>query len=509
MFNRPLNIVLLMSDQWRWDTIFQPGHVCRTPNLRRLADEGVAFDNAFSCVSLCCPARGSLFTGLWPHQTGLMDNVQPGSFYPHGKLHPDHTTYLERLRDDADYTVSYAGKWHMGLGTAAERGIEADVSDGAAPGRRGGNLPRPRLEGDALPPFYASFAEDAQRIEPDPAEQDHDMPSHPLTPKTRDQYAVKAGMDHIASLAQGDRPFCAVISTWGPHFPHTIPQRFADLYADATPEGFMPDNYCVPFAEENKPKMQSKPFWPCQNTLPLTSEDWRKTVAHYWGFCTYLDEQFGRVLDTLQELGVAENTVVAFAVDHGEMLGAHGNFDKGPYFYQEIMHIPLIVRDPLGRTPRNPGGFVNLRDLFPTLISLAGTEHILTDDERARSYWSTNNDVTFYTYDAYQGRQFKLRGIRTARHKYNWSPNDLCELYDLETDPGERVNLIDDPDHAPIQADLHRRLMTWMASEGDYLLHAQHLPSTGSYIDGRSFDEQHDPGWSDHDKAWLTRSRPQ
>ena len=483
MTDRPMNIVLLMSDQWRWDTIFQPDHVCQTPNLRRLAEEGVAFGNAFSCVPLCCSARGSLFTGLWPHQTGLMDNVQPGSFYPDGKLHPDHTTYLERLRDDAGYAVSYAGKWHMGLGTAADRGIEADASDGAAPGRRGEERREPVIEGDALLPFYASFTEG--------------MP--------RDQHAIETGIGHIEALAQGDQPFCAVISTWGPHFAHIVPKHFADLYTDITPEGFMPDNYCMPFVEENKPKMQSKPFWPCQNTLPLTSEDWRKTVAHYWGFCTHLDEQFGRVLDTLGQLGIADNTIVAFAVDHGEMLGAHGNFDKGPYFYEEIMHIPLIIRDPRKRAPHHADGLVNLRDCFPTLITLAGVGYILTGDERARSYWSTDNDATFYTYDAYQGRKFKLRGIRTARYKYNWSPNDLCELYDLETDPGERVNLIDDRAHAAIQSGLHRRLMAWMEAEGDYLLHAQHLLPTGSYIDGRSFDEQHDPGWSDRDKAWFAQ----
>jgi len=482
MPEQPLNIVLLMADQWRWDTIFQPGHVCQTPNLDRFTETGIAFDKAFTNVPLCCPARGSFLTGLWPHQTGLMDNVQHGSFYPNGELHSDHKTYLERLQDDLGYAIHYAGKWHIGLGTAAERGIEAGISDGAAPGRRGEDLLDPVVEGDALPPFYASFTQG----------------------KSRDQYAIEAGIAGIEKLAQGERPFCAVISTSGPHFPHTIPQRFADLYADVTPDGFMPDNYCVPFVEENKPKMQSKPYWPCQNTLPLTSEDWRKTVAHYWGFCTYLDEQFGRVLDKLDVLGIAENTVVAFAVDHGEMLGAHGNFDKGPYFYEEIVHIPMIVRDPLRRKPHNVDSFVNLRDLFPTLISLAGADKILNEDERNRSYWDTNNDATVYTYDAYQGRQFKLRGIRTARYKYNWSPNDLCELYDLENDPGEHNNLIDDPAHANVQAALHQRLMMWMASEGDYLLHAQHLLPVGFYCDGRGFDQQHDPGvWSETEKDWF------
>jgi arylsulfatase A-like enzyme len=271
----------------------------------------------------------------------------------------------------------------------------------------------------------------------------------------------------------------------------------------------MPDQllniYGTPFVEARKPKMQSKPLWPCQNTLPLTSEDWRKTVAHYWGFCTHLDEQFGRMQAQLDELGLAENSVVAFCADHGEMLGSHGNFDKGPTFYEEIMPIPLIVRDPLGRGLHSRTGFVNLRDLFPTLISLASAEGVLQGDERARSYWASDHDATFYTYDAYQGRQFKLRGIRTARFKYNWSPNDLCELYDLNTDAGERVNLIDDRAHAAVQADLHRRLMAWMEAEGDELLQAQHLLPVGSYADGRSFDEQHDPGWSERDKAWFAQ----
>jgi arylsulfatase A-like enzyme len=174
------------------------------------------------------------------------------------------------------------------------------------------------------------------------------------------------------------------------------------------------------------------------------------------------------------------------------------------------MRIPMIVRDPLGRRPRNAEGFVNLRDLYPTLISLAGAEGALTPEEEKRSYWTTNHEGTFYGYDGYQDREFKLRGIRTDRFKYNWSPHDLCELYDLEMDPGERTNLIAGDGghvacaHADIQAGLHARLMAWMAAEEDYLLCAGHVRSVGSYVDGRAFEEQHDPGWSEAEWAWLS-----
>ena len=481
---RPLNIVFLMADQWRWDTIFRPGHVCHTPNLQRLAQHGVAFHNAFTCYPLCSPARGSLFTGLWPHQTGLMDNVDGMMFFPKGKLHPARKTYLERLRDDAGYEVAYCGKWHLGAGTAVERGIPHVVaSDGGIPERGRGALSAPQVDGETLSPYYSSFSRG----------------------KSRGQQVIEAGMDKLAELAGGDRPFCAVISTWGPHFPHKVNRRYLELYADLADE--LPANYSRPFVQENKPLMQSRPYWPCQNTRPLSVEAWGQTCRHYWAFCSHLDEQFGRVLDKLAELGIADNTVVAFAADHGEMLGAHGMFDKGPYLYEEIVHIPMIVLDPKGRCPVAPGGFVNLRDLFPTLISLAGVGESLSKEERSRSYWRTNNDCTYYCYDSYQGRQFKIRGIHTARYKYNWCPNDLGELYDLERDPGEQRNLINDKSCTEIKETLHARLMDWMTLENDYLSCHQYLLPVGSYLDGRAFEEQDDPGWSPAEWEWLRREK--
>lgn len=482
-----MNIVLLMSDQWRWDTLFQEGHICQTPNLDRLGREGVVFRNAFTSYPLCSPARSSLFTGKWPHQTGVVDNVSTKMYFEHGKMNLEQVTYLERLRD-AGYAVAYCGKWHLGIGTLPDRGIENSyLSDGAPEGSRRGDTAQPAMDPNypRLDPYYATFTEGTGV----------------------DQQAIERGIDQIERFARGDAPFCVVISTWGPHFAHNTPAGYAEKYADL-PDDFMPDNYVEPFTENNKPLMQSRPYWPCQNTRPLTREDWKLTCQHYWGFCTHLDEQYGRVMARLETLGLAENTLVAFCADHGEMLGAHGGFDKGPYFYEEIMRIPMIVRDPKRRAPADPDGFVNLRDLFPTLISLAGADEVLRRGEDARSYFVTRNGCTFYCYDMYQGRQFILRGIRTDRWKYNWSPHDMEELYDLENDPQERINLADLAEYAEVQKALHAELMAWMESEGDTMRYARHLPPMGSYIDGRGFDEQHDHGWSEAEWAWIKRTTP-
>ena len=137
-------------------------------------------------------------------------------------------------------------------------------------------------------------------------------------------------------------------------------------------------------------------------------------------------------------------------------------------------------------------GFVGFRDLFPTLLAESDAAGLLTPEEAGRSFDATAHDHATYGYDAYQGRQFKFRGIREARYKYAWSPHDLEELYDLETDPQERINRAEDPALKAEKARLKTRLFDWMQAEGDALAFGgYHLP-VGSYIDGRPAQEQHD-----------------
>lgn len=460
------NMVLFVTDQWRWDTLNAPGHPTRLPNLDRFTQTATNFTNAFTTVPLCTPARGSLFTGKLPHQNGTMDNVQGTSFYPHGKLHPAQTTYLERLQDDG-YHVAFIGKWHLGDGTLLDRGIsDVALSDG-------GNLAimntsdvtfgAPRKS-----PYYGTVTAGV-----------------PL-----DEQRVDLAVEKLASLATAGKPFCLVVCLHGPHFPHHVPQKYVDLYADL-PADYMPENWCPQFSETGKPEAQAASYWPCQATSHMSQDDWRRTAQHYWGFCSYIDALFGRLTDAVTALGLDDITAIAFTADHGEMLGAHGWFDKGPFFYEEVMRIPMLIREPDCHSGTNET-FVSFRDLFPTMIERCGGADLLDKNEVARSYWHAEADHACYVYDAYQGRQFRFRGIRGARYKYAWSPHDTEELYDLQSDPGERVNLAGHLELAEVQSDLKKRLFAWMEAEGDWLAGPGHHPPVGSYIDGRDRSEQHD-----------------
>lgn len=454
------NIILFLTDQWRWDILNDPDHPAKLPHLRDFAETATRFANAFTTVPLCTPARASLFTGKLPHQHGTMDNVQGKSFYPHGKLHPAQTTYLERLQAEG-YDVAFIGKWHLGDGTLTDRGMTdvllSDGGDTPLTAATDVTFAAPRKS-----PFYGTITE-----------------GEPL-----DGDRVSAAIRLLPELAQRDKPFCLVVSLHAPHFPHHVPQDYVALYDDLPPD-WAPDNWCPQFSETGKPAAQSRPWHAVHDTRDFTPDDWRRTAQHYFGFCSWVDAHFGRFQAAVTAAGLDDNAVLAFTSDHGEMLGAHGWFDKGPFFYEEVMRIPMLIRTP-GTPPQARNSFVSFHDLFPTLMERAGL-----DIDADRSFWRTDAQQAFYVYDAYQGRQFRFRGIRGQRYKYAWSPHDLAELYDLKTDPGERNNLAGSPDHASLEKGLKGQLFNWMEEQGDWLCGPAHHPPVGSYIDGRDASEQH------------------
>jgi arylsulfatase A-like enzyme len=206
----------------------------------------------------------------------------------------------------------------------------------------------------------------------------------------------------------------------------------------------------------------------------LTPDEWRMCIARYYAFVTLIDEAFGRLLDTLDELGMTEDTLVLFVSDHGDLIGAHKLWDKGAMVYEEQIHIPLVVRWP-GMVPA--GGvcdaMVTFIDLMPTLVEAARLSLPGPVDGRSLVPFLRGETVEDWpddVYIQYNGEGiclYSIRAVRTRRHKYVYYPYHLDELYDLSADPWEMHNLIDDPAAAPALADMRARMAKWMRDVGD------------------------------------------
>jgi arylsulfatase A-like enzyme len=197
----------------------------------------------------------------------------------------------------------------------------------------------------------------------------------------------------------------------------------------------------------------------------------REYAAIYHGMVKYIDDQVGRILDRLNELGLAENTLVIFTSDHGDMAGAHGCIGKSIHsFFDDLVRIPLAMRLP-GRIPAGTvvDKPVSQIDFMPTIVDYLGFDVPENIHGRSMRPLIEGKDVEWRDY-AFCQRAMRARMLRTARYKYSFSPKPaMCALYDLQQDPHEDVNLAADPAHAETVRAMHRRLLSIMRADGDPL----------------------------------------
>lgn len=483
------NVLILMADQFRSDIVGANGSpICRTPSLDGLAADGVGFDRAYTTTPLCTPARAALFTGRFAHSNGLTANTHyPES--PTPRLPPSERLVFQHLAA-AGYRCGYVGKWHLSLkqddtggeaGEAHRRGV-TDFSNSPASARWN----RERLE---LPPRDDVLSPARERI----MVGDH-PPMSGVLPYSEDYHpdvanaalaATLLGNYREQGLGDAERPFALVCSFQGPHHPTEVPEPYASMYSpEAVPK---PESFDDDFV--GKPQGQRTHRW-MQLGAHLSWPEWQRLTAHYWGFATFIDALMGRVLDALDATGVADRTVVLATADHGDMTGHHRLFDKGPYFYDEVMRVPFVWRYPgkITARVRLDDALVSLVDVVPTLLDLAGVtpepgspplqgrslaarlcdgggsgnETIAPPDRQDAVFGETSEgDLISLQVDA--------RMVRTERWKYVYRPNDLDELYDVGTDPENMRNLASDPRHANDLRAMRARLAAWMRETEDTL----------------------------------------
>ena len=417
------NILFIMSDDHRWDGLHAAGnpHVI-TPNLDRLAAEGLHFTQATMHVPQCSPARAQLLTGLPPHHTGWYSNQSqrpearsPDSF--------DRFPRVPELLRRAGYRTVLVGKWHL-----PHQPWDIGFSD-----------VRTWLPGGGGP--YRNI----------PLAQGRSREVKPIEGFTQEAFADSA-IGFLESDDARTQPFLLWLSFTAPHSPYQPnPPRIAKQYEGKRSEDLRPPT----FKGEGR------------------TRDW----LHYYEAITLLDEQIGRVLHTLQARGLSDRTMIVFSGDNGFMMGSR-DWDGKVLPYEGSIRVPLIIRAPGVAKVKGPtDAAASSLDLPPTFARLAGVPPPAEWAGRDLSpvLAGTRNHGIDYAVSEFADTtskefgRYAYRLARTPSHKLIlWhDPARPDELYDLRQDPHEATNLAGQPRAQPTEARLRRTLDDWMKKTED------------------------------------------
>ena len=475
------NLLFIFSDQQRFDTMACYGNeIIQTPHLDALAQKSFVFENAYVSQPVCVAARTTIMTGLYPHTLGMGDVK--------AQLPPAARTIAEMVSEE--YCCGYNGKWDLGDEVIPQHGFEEWVSTEDL--YRGLYSSEEYLE--QLSSYHHFLVENG--FEPD-REREGSMVFDRGTVALLPEHYTKAmfqGREAARFIKkQGDHPFILYVGYLEPHQPYDGPLN--GLYPRdnlATGPQFFrmpPDNAALKNRATADYYLSGGMNF---GGLDFTHEAaWRELRARYWGNVTLVDRSVGVILDALEESGQADNTIVVFTSDHGEMAGDHGMRGK-VVMYEESIRVPLLVRVPwMGREGRRvPGAFGHI-DLVPTLLDLMGeplASHLEGESRvpalRGESTLEGNDviiewneapgiDYSHYAINLPAEEINRVKGMpwRTLvagdGWKLNLSPVDQCELYDLNADPHELENLFDHPQQHHRVRDMAARIRAWQERTGD------------------------------------------
>jgi len=514
------NILWVCTDQQRYDTLGCYGNeFIDTPTIDGLAAEGVRFERCYSQSPICTPSRASFLTGRYPRTTRIRQN---------GQNMPDDEVLVPRRLTDEGYLCGLSGKLHIAAANSESEDrvpyMERRIDDGYADFHwsHSSRHPSPTNE-------YLQWLNE-QGIDPEEALFSFDPPYEEsgyvfgnVTPEHHQTtWCVEKAITFMEEAADTDDPWLYSVNFFDPHTPFDPPAEYIEPYLEDLEE--------IPLPNYERGELEDKPLYhripPGDGFMPadeMDEEEHRILRAAYWAMIDLIDDQVERMLEALECTGQRENTVVVFMSDHGELLGDHGIYLKGPFFYEPSIQVPLIVSWP-GRIEggRTSEALVELSDIAPTLLDAAGVEHppgmqtkslwpllvgetdldhhredIYSENyhgqERAWFYNEEGNGALqrtdansefiapFEEPDVLPKYRAQLRDhesrvlpyatmVRTDRYKLvrDHSLGD-GELYDLEEDPTETHNRYDDPEYASVKTELLERLADRMAGTIDPL----------------------------------------
>ena len=404
-----------------------------------MAREGVLFRNAFCASPLCGPSRVAWITGTQPHTNGVV--THNNSRHRSGKAYrkcidPAVPSLVDCMRR-AGYDTFGAGFMHAdqhvdGDDPFRELGFSQYGVNPQSYGDRVGDVVKRRYDNHHI--ISEMWEHSYRNVEGDPFPYGEE--------KMFDTLVVDDCLEFI-DRSDRTRPFFAYAGFRAPHPPWCAPPRFHELY-DPDDIGELP-NYLVHFTDRPRRVVERVNYYELWN---LPEEMIRKSIAAYFGFVSYTDHCIGRLVDAIDAAGLREDTLIVYASDHGEMLYRNGICEKHTFF-EDAVRIPLIFSHP-GVVPEGERSeaLVSNIDILPTILAMAGTAvpEVVEGKDLAPTF--QGGKVQEHVFSEYYHSLDPCRMVRDRRFKYIHTEEDICELYDLDNDPLESVNLAWYPQYA-------------------------------------------------------------
>ena len=405
------NIIFIFTDQQHWHAVGYMDHFYTTPALDALAADGIVFTRAYCSTPQCSPSRSTIMTGYYPHKTGVLGNIGAS-----GGEDLQMKTIGVMLQEQGYYT-GYFGKWHIGKDPEGTAGWDED---------------------------HGVTGEDCY----------HDS-MHPQMP-----------LDFLDRMADMEKPFALVVAINDPHdiYYFTDGERCGD-------EAELPDSYCQQDFS-SVPKVQSD-FMKYDQGRTINDKDeiaWKEYRSLYKDKIRKCDWIAAAVLQKVKENGWYDDSLVIYSSDHGDMDTHNRLIFKGPFMYDHMLRVPLIIKAPGQKTGNRTEEMVMNTDLVPTIMDYVCGTVPEGDGLSLKPLCEGSSMGREEVVAQYYGKQKWVNPIRTIitkRYKYNRYIMHGEELYDLEDDPGEVKNLAGDPDYREIKNELSNKLNIWIKENND------------------------------------------
>ncbi|MDT7829346.1 sulfatase [Pricia sp. S334] len=446
------NVLFIIADDLTATAVSSYGNsVSRTPNIDGLAAEGTRYSRAYSQYPVCGPSRASLLFGYYPNATNTYGYVSGRE-----QVGPARKSLPQLFKDNGYYTARVGKIYHMGVPIDIETG--SNGQDDAASWTERFNSPGPEWKAEGV----------AELVQNNPY---GDLPRKGGNVMT----IVKAKGDDLVHSdgktaekaselirKHKDNPFFLAVGFVRPHVPFVAPQDYFKPYP-------YEQTVLPPKVENDWDDIPERGInYVTSVNAQMSEEHEKKAVAAYYASVAYMDAQVGKVLNTLKEEGLADNTIVIFTSDHGFHLGEH-RFWMKVSLHEESVRVPLIIKVP-GKAPATCESFAELLDLYPTIAELTGLDYSknLQGKSLASTLDNPERTVRDMAFSVTQGgRSFLVRTDKWAFIQYDEDAGAGMELFDMETDPQQYNNLAHNPHYADVVLEMQVRLKTKLKNVRD------------------------------------------